>query len=107
MSQILWAFEWGELLYRNGEEVVAASEESFTLASQFRRFISIGWLAHSGQLTSAGAAVPPIITLAGFRVCVIGAYSLPPPSAEYRLSFLRLLDDTLQRYEEFLHSITY
>ena len=109
MSQILWAFELGELLYREDEGVVT-NEESVILA--------MDWVAHSEQLTTAGAVVPPILTLAGFRVCLLSAHSLPAPSADYRIStistirlyltiLLRRLDDILRRYEKFLHLMTF
>jgi len=68
---------------------VAASEESMTLASQFQRFIKIGWLANSGHLTATGGVVPPILTFSGFQECVVSAHSLPPQSAECRLPFLK------------------
>lgn len=106
MSQILWAFERGDLFYRDNE-VVAANEEAVTLASQFRRYYNMGWLAHSGQFTNVGTVAPPIITLAGFRVCLLSPHSLPAPSVDYRLAFLSKLDDILRRYEDFLHMMSF
>ena len=106
MSQILWAFERGDLFYRENE-VVAANEEAVTLASQFRRYHNMGWLAHSGQLTNVGAVAPPIITLAGFRVCLLSPHSLHAPSLDYSLVFLTKLDDILRRYEDFLHMMSF